>query len=148
MRSTILSALLFGLLWPHSHEAADGQGDGKVPVFPEGSAIAGQTLFIDKGCYQCHHAGDVELPVGEFSELLIIPLGTSEHAAWSRDDHARAIMNPDHTISEEYRKAMTILGERLKAESSPMPNYADLLTVGDLVHLVTFLESLGKTPAP
>jgi hypothetical protein len=137
---------LFALTAP-TPRVAVGEDSAAAPVFPAGSAIAGQTLFVEKGCYQCHHAGEVELPVADLGETLIIPLGKDEQAGWTRDDYARAILDPEHTIADRYRKIMTILGERLKAEASPMPSYVDLLSVGDLVHLVTFLESLGEGAA-
>jgi len=112
-------------------------------VVPPGSEAAGETLFVERGCYQCHTAGDVRFPPSELEETLFIELGTKEYAGWTRDDFARAIMNPNHTVSPEYHKIMIILGDKLKAENSPMPGFNDLLTVSDLVHLATFLDSLS-----
>jgi len=148
MRAPLLrpaSFAIIAILYASSPVFSHGDDSERAgPVVPEGSELAGKTLFVDKGCYQCHNAGEIRMPAGEFTDLLVIELGTRDHAAWTRDDYARAIMNPDHTISPDYRKVMTILGERLKAESSPMPAYADLLTVSDLIHLSTFLETLKR----
>ena len=111
-------------------------------IVPPGSEAAGKTLFVEKGCYQCHVAGDLKTPASELEDTLTINLGGPDHAGWSRDDFARAIMNPSHTVAEEYHKIMIILGDHLKAVNSPMPGFNDLLTVSDLIHLTTFLESL------
>ncbi|MEM9018081.1 MAG: hypothetical protein AAGC68_13785 [Verrucomicrobiota bacterium] len=112
-------------------------------IIPAGSEAAGQTLFVEKGCYQCHVAGELKTPVSDLEETLTIDLGGNEHAGWSRDDFAKAIMNPNHTVSPKYQKIMVILGDRLKAENSPMPGFNDQLIVSDLIHLATFLDSLS-----
>lgn len=112
-------------------------------VIPEGSIPAGKTLFVEKGCYQCHVTDEIKTPASDLDTNLTIDLGPDQ-AGWSRDDFARAIMNPNHTVSEEYRKIMMTLGDNLKAESSPMPGFNELLSVSDLIHLATFLESLAN----
>lgn len=111
-------------------------------IIPKGSENAGKTLFVGKGCYQCHVADGIRTPASELDENLTIDLGGSDHAGWSRDDFARSIMNPNHTVPEEYRKIMMTLGDNLKAENSPMPGFNDMLTISDLIHLTTFLESI------
>ncbi len=112
-------------------------------VIPEGKIAAGKTLFVDKGCYQCHSAGEISFPQSELSQDLFIELGADKHKGWSRDTFAKSILNPNHTVSEEYRKVMITLGDKLKAENSPMPGFNDILTVSDLIHLTTFLDSLN-----
>jgi cytochrome c551/c552 len=113
-------------------------------VIPAGNPTAGMTLFVDKGCYQCHIADEIKTPASDLDVNLTIDLGGAEHAGWTRDDFARAIMNPNHTVSDEYRKIMMILGDHLKAENSPMPGFNEMLTVSDLIHLSNFLESLSE----
>ena len=98
-------------------------------VLPVGKPEVGQSLFVEKGCYHCHSAGETKL-------------GGDLHAKWTRDDYARAIMDPNHLVSEDYRIAMMRLGDNFKAENSPMPDFGDLLRVSDLIHLATFLDSL------
>lgn len=114
------------------------------PVIPKGREAAGKTLFVEKGCYQCHAAGGIELPVSKLEETLIIRLGEARQKNWTRDDFARAILNPNHTVSPDYEKAMIILGDHFKAVNSPMPGFNDILTASDLIHLTTFLESLTQ----
>lgn len=114
------------------------------PVVPKGISVAGKTLFIEKGCYQCHVAGDLEFPETVLPHTLLIELGSDEQAGWSRDDFARAILAPNHTVNPDYEKAMMALGDNFKAVNSPMPGFNDILTVSDLVHIATFLEELGN----
>ena len=112
------------------------------PVLPSGKSEVGQTLFVEKGCHQCHSAGSSKLPPVDLAPRLVIELGGDLHSAWTRDDYARAIMDPNHLVSEDYRVAMIRLGDHFKAENSPMPSFSDLLRVSELVHLTTFLDSL------
>lgn len=115
---------------------------GTKTVIPPGKAEAGRGLFVEKGCYQCHSAGSTKLPPVDLAPRLVIELGGDVHLKWSRDDYARAIMDPNHLVSEDYKIAMIRLGDHFKAENSPMPTFADVLKVSELVDLVTFLDSL------
>lgn len=116
--------------------------DGARTVVPPGKAEAGQVVFVEKGCYQCHSAGATKLPAVELEQRLVIELGGDVHTKWNRDDYARAIMDPNHLVSEDYKIAMIRLGDHFKAENSPMPTFADVLRVNELIDLVTFLDSL------
>lgn len=129
-----------GLSFP-SFLSAD-PNESQTTVIPKGSVIAGKTLFVEKGCYQRHAAGDISLPQSALTETLIIELGSDRHVEWTRDDFAKAIMNANHTVSPDYEKAMMILGDHFKAVNSPMPTFNDILTVSDLIHLTTFLDDL------
>ena len=133
-------ALAFPLFSIHSQE----EEKSKKPVIPKGRVAAGKTIFVEKGCYQCHSAGEIELPISKLEETLIIQLGGPKQRAWTRDDYARAILNPNHTVSPDYEKAMMILGDHFKAVNSPMPGFNDILTAADLIHLTTFLTSLSE----
>jgi len=115
-----------------------------APVFPPGKSEVGLKLFAEKGCHQCHSAGTTRLPPVELAPRLVIELGGDLHAKWTRDDYARAIMDPNHLVSEDYRIAMMRLGDNFKAENSPMPTFTDLLRVSELIDLTAFLRSLNE----
>lgn len=136
----LAAALVIGSL----RLSAQIEGGGPSPVLPPGKPERGLSLFVEKGCHQCHSAGATKLPAVELAPRLVIELGGDLHAAWTRDDFARAIMNPQHLVSEDYRIAMMRLGDHFKAENSPMPEFSDLLRVSELVHLAAFLEGLGQ----
>lgn len=113
-------------------------------IVPPGKEERGLKLFVEKGCYQCHSAGATKLPEVELAPRLVIELAGDVHNSWTRDDFAKAIMNPNHVVAEDYRVAMMRLGDHLKAENSPMPDFVEMLTVADLIHLTTFLDSLSE----
>jgi hypothetical protein len=135
----LLAALALGPLLVAQDPAAP-----EKTVLPVGKPEIGAKLFVEKGCHQCHSAGTTKLPPVELAPRLVIELGGAGHAKWSRDDYARAIMNPNHLVSEDYHIAMMRLGDHFKAENSPMPDFVDLLRVSDLVHLAAFLDSLNE----
>lgn len=121
---------------------AQEAAEGTRTVVPPGKAEAGQVVFVGKGCHQCHSAGATKLPPVDLAQRLVIELGGDVHSSWDRDDYARAIMDPNHLVSEDYKIAMIRLGDHFKAENSPMPTFADVLRVNELIDLVTFLDSL------
>ena len=53
-------------------------------------------------------------------------------------------MNVNHAVSPEYEMAMMILRDHFKAVNSSMPGYNDILTLSDLIHLTTFLQSIEE----
>ena len=122
---------------------AQDPGASPKSVFPTGKAEAGKVVFVEKGCHQCHSAGSTKLPAVELEQRLVIELGGDVHTPWTRDDYARAIMDPNHLVSEDYKIAMIRLGDHFKAENSPMPTFAEVLRVNELIDLVTFLDSLN-----
>lgn len=138
LSAPFFAALALGPFLTAQDPAATG-----TTVLPAGKPEAGAKLFVEKGCHQCHSAGTTKLPPVELAPRLVIELGGDLHAKWTRDDYARAIMDPNHLVSEDYRVAMMRLGDNFKAENSPMPNFVDLLRVSDLVHLAAFLDSLA-----
>ncbi|MEQ1841123.1 MAG: c-type cytochrome [Verrucomicrobiales bacterium] len=126
-----------------SRYASADEAAEKGAIVPPGKEERGLTLFVEKGCYQCHSAGATKLPEVDLAPRLVIELAGDLHTAWTRDDFAKAIMNPNHVVAEDYRIAMMRVGDHFKAENSPMPEFVDLLKVSDLIHLTTFLDSLS-----
>lgn len=118
-----------------------GDGAGRVPeVFPRGNSAEGRKTFEAKQCFRCHVIEGLKFPEVEAADFERILLNGDNQEGWTRDHFAAAIMNPDHLVSPDYQKAMIIIGDKLAAENSPMPASNELLTVKDLIALVTFLE--------
>ncbi len=125
----------------------DGAPLGKSPLFPRGDETTGRALFEQKQCFQCHRVAGQKFPAREITEGTVIPLGGLEHTGWTRDDFAAAIMSPQHVVAPAWQKAMIIVGARLEAETSPMPDFNRVLSVSELIDLVTFLEdNLARAP--
>ncbi len=137
-----LSASLLAALALGPFLGAQDPDASEKTVLPAGKSEVGAKLFVEKGCHQCHSAGTTKLPPVELapasssnSEAISTPSGPATTTP-------RAIMDPNHLVSEDYRVAMMRLGDNFKAENSPMPSFVDLLRVSDLVHLAAFLDSL------
>lgn len=113
-------------------------------VFPDGDAKKGRLLFEKKMCSRCHTVEGVQFSDRDFSVIDDIHLGGINNRGWSRDNYASEIMDPQHRISPDHRKTMLRLGDRNTAETSPMLDYSQSLTVGDLVDLVMFLEGISE----
>ena len=141
--STLSAVGLTALSLLHAQEHPGDTPKGNGAVIPPGKEERGLKIFTEKGCYSCHSAGATKLPEVEVGPRLVIELGGDLHAARTQDDFARAIMNPNHVVAEDYRIAMMRLGDHVKAENSPMPEFIDTLTLADLIHLTTFLDSLS-----
>ncbi len=111
-----------------SDEALDGF------VLPEGRADAGERAFTRLGCNDCHVIeGRDDLRMEDASEMRI-PLGDADIRG--AGDLATSIINPSHRVAGRFAQ------EGLGGEtSSPMRNYKDLITVGELADLVAFLQS-------
>ncbi len=138
----LLALALTGASVHHAQEKSQDAPAEKPGVLPLGLAENGEKLFVEKGCHYCHRAAQTPLPAVDLAPRLVIELASESHASWTRDDYARAIMDPNHLVSEEYRIAMMRLGDNFKAENSPMPDFNSLLKVSELIHLATFLDSL------
>lgn len=106
---------------------------------PEGKAEAGRQAFIDLSCYQCHTISGEQLPPVAASQRSPGPDLTGMGAHHPAAYFAEAILQPNKIIliGPGYTDADGL---------SIMPdNYADLLTVRQLLDLVAYLRSL-QTP--
>lgn len=130
--------LLLGFLTSFSSRGQDV--DEIQRVFPLGDATKGKSLFESKLCSRCHTVEGAKFPEYDLPAIDFIHLAGENNRGWNRDIYATQIMDPQHLISPDHQKAMLRIGDRLAAENSPMLDYNQSLTMGDLVDLVTFLE--------
>lgn len=94
----------------------------------EGEAQRGQQTFRDMGCFTCHAIPDTTMPPPITTSRYQIPL-TKEIR--NRESHllATAIISPLHLTPKT-------------EEDRPVGDYADVLTVQQLIDLVTYLKEL------
>lgn len=140
LRYLAFLAGISALLIPELHS------EDQRSIIPPGKPEIGLGLFVGKGCHQCHSAGSTKLPPVDLAPRLVIELAGDIHEAWTRDDFARAIINPNHAVAEDYRVAMMRVGDNFKAENSQMPDFTEMLSISDLINLTTFLEDLTEQP--
>lgn len=107
---------------------------------PEGDADRGRETYRELHCYTCHAVEGEEFPPQGASPPTGVVLGETWDRRLSDDELVTAIINPSHEIAPEYEKArVTSLGD-----TSRMGNYADIMTVRQLVDLVAFLREVNE----
>jgi mono/diheme cytochrome c family protein len=119
----------------------------KAPLAPEqdfqprpnyltmGNAVAGRTAFLELKCNTCHAVAGERLN-GRAPGRGGPGLGTAE-ALQSPDEIARSIAAPGHAISDE-------AGPWRENGKSRMPDYAQVMTVRQLMDLVAYIRSLPR----
>ncbi len=104
---------------------------------PKGDIGLGKTAFVELNCNRCHTVSGVNIPKHEDGWEEPLQLGGEIVRVKTYGELITAIIYPDHTISEEYKK-------RLKngdPDFSPMSVLAEEMTVSQLIDLVAFLHS-------
>lgn len=100
---------------------------------PPGDVDRGRAAFVELGCAQCHKVvGEPELEVAD--PRLEISLGGRTTRVKTYGDLVTSIINPSHRISA------TGPGTTNADGTSTMRVYNDVMTVQQLVDLVTFLQ--------
>jgi mono/diheme cytochrome c family protein len=120
-----------------SSRGSEGHGAHHTPVgwkfsWPEGDPVKGREVFVKLECYSCHeiHGEKFPAPSGDIGPELSA-MGPLHEAAY----FAEAIINPNAVIEK---------GKAYEAAdgSSKMPSYNDLVTVQEVIDLVTYLKGL------
>ena len=104
-------------------------------ALPEGNPIIGKVLFMDLKCNECHSISDVQW-LGNVEDLHV-GLGGDVRIMKSYGELVSSVINPSHKIAKRYYED----DNANEDGSSKMKNYNELMTVQELVDLVTFLQS-------
>jgi sulfur-oxidizing protein SoxX len=104
-------------------------------TLPEGSAERGREAFVSFRCFDCHDVHNVELPERADSDEAIVKLGGEVTRAKRYGDLVTGIINPSHRLAAAYSPK-----ESAGSEKSPMKVYNDVMTVAQLIDIVTFLH--------
>lgn len=122
-------------------------GCGGEFALPEGDAGRGREAFIELQCHTCHSVADIEKAESDRSPPIHKKLGGQVSRVRSYEDLVTSIINPSHRLSARYPEDMT--SEIADEEGrSRMPSYNDVMTVRQLVDLVTFLEPQYEVRVP
>ena len=113
-----------------------GPNTGKGFSLPEGDASTGKVTFVELGCNTCHSIADIEQLPSDDVELPRVKLGGSVRSVKTYGELVTSIINPSHKVWKRNNQGV------VKSEdgSSNMRIYNDVMTVTELVDLVTFLE--------
>ena len=114
-----------------------GPKSGKGFTLPEGDADRGLAVFKQLRCYDCHSVAGVDLPEAEEPDQTVVALGGEVTRIQTYGELVTSIINPSHRLARGYAV------EEIASEEgeSEMKNYNDVMTVSELIDLVTFLQS-------
>lgn len=131
-RCALVGALILPLLSGCTESAKQARGF----ALPEGDADAGQATFVRLQCQQCHTVEGLSLPgeAGPGREMSV-KLGGDVTRIKTYGDLVTSIINPSHRIV--FDPTQTLADDGV----SRMRVYNDVMTVKELVDLVTFLQS-------
>ncbi|KAA3624611.1 MAG: cytochrome C [Bacteroidetes bacterium] len=127
-------ALLLGLL-----SACNKESRGFA--LPEGDVVAGKANFVALNCNACHSIADIKWE-GQDEELRL-PLGGKTERIRTYGELLTSVINPSHKISKTYEGNLVD-----SAGQSRMKIYNDIMTVQELVDVVTFLQSEYEIVVP
>ncbi len=103
-------------------------------ALPEGDIEKGKATYRSLSCNECHTISGIAWKGG--SDTLKIPLGGETKTQKSYGELVTSVINPSHKIAWSYKEIAAAQGG-----GSKMVNYNDVMTVQELVDLVTFLQS-------
>jgi hypothetical protein len=114
-----------------------GPNTGRGFSLPEGDAERGRATFIELECNTCHSTADIErIAVSEAPDINI-KLGGEVTVIKTYGDLVTSVINPSHKIAQRYSKQKVATEEG----ESTMIAYNEVMTVQQLVDLVTYLEN-------
>lgn len=120
-------------------------GCDKGPMSPRGFSLPvgdiekGEQVFKEFKCLACHALEGYERDNIEKELNTTIKLGGKTHTVMTYAELVTSIINPSHKISIKYNPALVQEGG-----VSKMRNYNDVMTVTQLIDLVSFLQPQYK----
>ena len=124
------------LLWTCSLiSSCDQQARGFA--IPKGDLEKGKMTYERLSCNECHSIPEIEWKGG--NDSLKIYLGGTVSNRKSYGELVTSVINPSHKIARRYQQKTST--ETTEAGLSKMKNYNEVMTVQELIDLVTFLQS-------
>lgn len=111
-------------------------------ALPQGDVAAGKRVFVELRCNDCHSISDIEYAESEVpveymgkktTGKIHVVLGGKTTRYRTQGELVASVINPGHKISTSYARHLAIA-------DSPMRTYNQVMTVQELIDLVTFLQ--------
>lgn len=112
-------------------------------ALPAGDIEEGKAIYMRLACDACHSISEIEWKGG--SDSLEIHLGGEVSTQKSYGDLVTSVINPSHKIARRYKQKSAADTTEIV---SKMKNYNEVMTVQELIDLVTFLQSEYKVTIP
>ena len=110
-------------------------------ALPQGDIVKGKVTYKQLNCTSCHSISGIAWTGGPDS--LNIPLGGKVVTKKTYGNLVTSVINPSHKIAASY----STNPDAVKG-LSPMKNYNEVMTVQELIDLVTFLQSEYEIELP
>ena len=107
--------------------------EGRGFALPKGDVEAGKTSFASLRCNDCHSIGDIKW-IGNENDPHV-KLGGEVSKIKTYGELVTSVINPSHKIGKANKEYTQGTGE------SMMMNYNEIITVQELIDIVTFLQS-------
>lgn len=104
---------------------------------PEGNTEEGKLVFLKYQCLACHRLNGLD-PLSELNDNpeLAVRIGGKSTRVKTYADLLTSVINPSHKFAKRYKRS------NVQVDGvSKMTLYNDVMTVTELVNLVTFLQS-------
>lgn len=103
---------------------------------PQGDPIRGKVAFVELKCHECHRVEGADLPAPVASPAVPVVLGGEIPHVKTDGQLVASIINPSHEIARGYP-----LEAVKRGDASRMPDYADVMSVRQMVDVVAFLQN-------
>lgn len=110
---------------------------------PKGDLANGEKVLIKHHCLACHTIKGVTDESVELELDKAVQLGGERSKVTTYAELVTSIINPSHKIARSYK-----LSTADNTDVSKMRNYNDVMTVTELVDLVTYLQPHFKVKPP
>jgi sulfur-oxidizing protein SoxX len=128
--------LLLTLIFAVSLCACDSGPDSpKGFSLPEGNAVKGEKVFMNFKCLSCHNLQGFDNETLNKEMQPSIPLGGKSALVKTYADLVTSVINPSHRLARNYN-----INVSEPDGTSKMPVFNDVMTVSELIDLVTFLQ--------
>ena len=123
------------------------QRESRGFVLPDGDAVQGKQVFVELNCSRCHSISDIQWTGSERYSDPYIKLGGEVSTIKTYGELVTSVINPSHKISRQSLNAeKTTLADGIS--KMEMYRYNEIMTVQELVDVVTFLQSEYKVVGP
>lgn len=109
-------------------------------ALPEGDIEKGKVAYERLACNECHSISNVDWRSGKDS--LKIHLGGEVTSLKTYGDLVTSVINPSHKVAGFYKQ------KTAEGDLSMMKNYNEVMTVQELIDVVTFLQSEYEVVSP
>jgi len=110
-------------------------------ALPEGDIEKGKVTYKRLACIECHSIPNIEWKGGK--DNLKIHLGGEVTSLKTYGDLVTSVINPSHKVASFYNQKTSTEGGL-----SNMKNYNEIMTVQELIDIVTFLQSEYQVISP